>query len=68
MDVSSIDNKDAAEPGLCVLADQIVSAQPGLIPQTGGSLTANRLWGATIYTDHKSRYRYVHLMRNFTGE
>ena len=46
--------------------DQIVSAQPGLIPQMSGFLTNRRIWGCTIFCDHVSDFVYVHLMRDFT--
>ena len=36
------------EPGNCVSIDQIVSAQPGLIPQIPGYITNMRIWGATV--------------------
>ena len=48
--------------------DQIVSAQPGLIPQMSGFLTNRRIWGATTFCDHVSDFVYVHLMRDFTVE
>jgi hypothetical protein len=41
-------------PGKCVSMDQLVSAQPGLIPQMAGFLTYLRIWGATIFVDHFS--------------
>ena len=53
-------------PGDGVSVDQIVSAQPGLIPQMSGFLTSKRLWGATTFVDHGSDYVYVHLMRDLT--
>ena len=53
-------------PGDGVSIDQIVSAQPGLIPQMSGFLTSKRLWGATTFVDHVSDYVYVHLMRGLT--
>ena len=34
---------------------QIVSSQPGLIPQMSGFLTNQRLWGATTFVDHVKR-------------
>jgi hypothetical protein len=46
--------------------DQIVSAQPGLIPQMSGFLTSRRIWGCTTFYDHGSDFVYVHRMRNFT--
>ena len=44
--------------------DQLVSAQPGLIPQMAGFLTNLRIWGATICVDHYSDYVYVALMQD----
>ena len=46
--------------------DQIVSAQPGLIPQMSGFLTSRRIWGCTTFCDHVSDFVYVHLVRDFT--
>ena len=34
----------------------IVSAQPGLVPQMSGNLTASHITGATVFVDHVSRY------------
>ena len=34
--------------------DQMVSAQPGIIPQVTGDLTHARLWAATLFVDHYS--------------
>ena len=53
-------------PGDGVSVDQIVSAQPGLIPQMSGFLTSKRLWGATTFVDHVSDYVYVHIMQDLT--
>jgi len=49
-----------------VSVDQIVSAQPGLIPQISGFLTSRRIWGCTTFCDHVSDFVYVHLMRDYT--
>ena len=46
--------------------DQIVSAQPGLIPQMSGFLTNQRLWVAATFIDHVSDYVYVHLVRDLS--
>ena len=54
------------EPGDCVSIDQIVSAQPGLIPQIYGYLNNMRIWGATVSVDHVSEYTHVALMRDLT--
>ena len=48
--------------------DQIVSAQPGLIPQMSGFLTNRRIWGCNTFCDHVSDFVYVHLMQHFTVE
>jgi hypothetical protein len=53
-------------PGDGVPTNQIVSAQPGLIPQMSGLLTSRRIWGCTTFCDQVSDFVYVHLMRDFT--
>lgn len=55
-------------PGACTSLDQIVSAQPGLIPQMSGKLTILRVNSATVFVDHYSDLVYVYLMRNLTFE
>lgn len=62
----SIRKKEQTAPGDGVSIDQIISAQPGLIPQMSGFLTSQRLWGCTTFVDHVSDYVYVHLMRDMT--
>ena len=64
----SIQKKSETKPGDGVSVDQIVSAQPGLVPQMSGFLTHERIWGATTFVDHVTDYVYVHLMKNFTIE
>ncbi len=49
-----------------VSMNQIVSAQPGLIPQMSGFLTNCQIWGCTTFCDHISDFVYVHLMQDFT--
>ena len=46
--------------------NQIVSAQPGLIPQMSGFLTNLRIMGATVFVVHFSDHVYAYLMRNLT--
>ncbi|KAL7532041.1 hypothetical protein ACHAXR_004390 [Thalassiosira sp. AJA248-18] len=62
----SIRTKEQTAPTDGVSVDQIISAQPGLIPQMSGFLTSQRLWGCTTFVDHVSDYVYVHLMRDMT--
>jgi hypothetical protein len=62
----SICKAKEVEPGDGQSIDQIVSAQPGLIPQMSGFLTSERYFGATTIVDHVSDYVYVHLMKNLS--
>jgi len=62
----SIRKESDDAPGKCVSMDQLVSAQPGLIPQMAGFLTNLRIWGATVFVDHFSDYVYIALMRDLT--
>jgi len=49
-----------------VSVDQIVSAQPGLIPQMSGFLTNKQLWECTTFVDHVSNFVSVHFMIDLT--
>jgi hypothetical protein len=62
----SIRKESDNAPGKCISMDQLVSAQPGLIPQMAGFLTNLRIWGATIFVDHFLDLVYVALMRDLT--
>jgi hypothetical protein len=44
--------------------DQMVSVQPGLIPQMAGYLINICIWGATVFVDHFSDYVYVAIMHD----
>ena len=59
---------DITKPGQQVGTYQIVSAQPGLVPQEKGSMTRACIWGATVFVDHATRWVKVHLMQDTTGE
>eukprot|EP00956_Cyclotella_meneghiniana_P031729 scaffold84308_cov35-Cyclotella_meneghiniana.AAC.1 len=39
-------------PGDCIAVDQIVSAQPGIVPQDKGQMTRARIWGVTVFVDY----------------
>jgi hypothetical protein len=62
----SIQKPNQTKLGDGVSVNQIISAQPGLIPQMAGFLTSNQIWGCTTFVDHVSNYIYVHLMKDFT--
>jgi hypothetical protein len=46
--------------------DDLVSAQPGLIPQISGRLTSMRITGETVIVDHYLDHVYVYLMQNLS--
>lgn len=54
------------EPGARISMDQIVSAEPGLIPQMSGGLTNLWVTGAAVFVDHFSGHVFVCLMQNLT--
>ena len=61
---SHIRHSDDNIPGACVSSDQLVSAQPGLIPQISGRLTSSRIHCATLFVDHASSFVYSFLQRS----
>ena len=63
-----IRSKSETNPGDGVSVNQLVSAQPGLIPQMAGFLTNERIVGATVFVDHVTQYIYVHLMKGLTTD
>jgi hypothetical protein len=48
--------------------DQMVSTQVGFYAQMTGKLTNRRYRGATIFVDHYSRLRFVHLMQDLKSD
>ena len=66
--VSSLRKEDLARPGQCVGVDQMISAQPGLVPQEKGHMTRARIWASTIFIDYFTGFTYVALMRDLTAE
>jgi hypothetical protein len=63
-----IRKEDHDAPGKCVSTDQLISAQPGLVPQTGGSLTRDRIWAANIAVDHYTDIHKAVLLRSPSTE
>ncbi len=53
-------------PGKKASLDQMVSAQPGLIPQMSRRLTNLCIMATTIFIDHFSDHVYVYLMKVLT--
>ena len=65
---SPIRQKEHNYPGGGVSADQIISAQPGLVPQNAGKLTNKRITSVTVFVDHYSDFSYVVLMTECSGK
>ena len=53
-----------ATPGSLVCVDQLISSQPGLVPQSSGYLTASRIWACNIFYDVFSNFGCGYMMRN----
>jgi hypothetical protein len=58
----------ATKAGKCVSVDQMILMQVGFIAQLKRTLTRKRYAAATIFVDHYSRLKYVHLMTRLTSE
>jgi hypothetical protein len=54
----------ATKPGECVSIDQMTLTEVGFYAQMKGKLTKNRYRCATVFVDHYSRLRFVHLQIN----
>jgi hypothetical protein len=54
----------ATKPGQCVSVDQMTSMEVGFYAQTKGKLTTKQYRCATIFVDHYSCLRFVHLQIN----
>jgi hypothetical protein len=57
----------ATKPGECVSVDQMASTEVGFFAQMKGKLTKRRYRCATIFVDHFSHLRFVHLQINDTS-
>jgi hypothetical protein len=58
----------ATKPGECVSVNHMVSTQTGFFAQLKGKLTSKRYRAASIFVDHFSRLRFVHLMQDLLSE
>mgnify|MGYP000436230487 FL=1 len=57
-----------SKAGDTVGIDQLISAQPGLLPQDKGILTRARVWAATVFVDYVTGYIHVGLMTDQSGD
>ncbi len=58
----------ATKAGQCVSVDQLISTQVGFITQLKGTLTKKRYMAATVFVDHYSWLKYIHLMTKLTSK
>ena len=65
---SALRGDKITEPGETVGVDQLISAQPGLVPQDKGIMTRARIWAATVFVDYVTGYIHVGLMTDQSGE
>ena len=56
---SELRKEDLINPGQCVGVDQMISAQPGLIPQEKKNLTRARIWACTVFMDYYNGYVFA---------
>ncbi|KAL7464788.1 hypothetical protein ACHAXS_005121 [Conticribra weissflogii] len=66
--VSELRGPALSKPGQTIGADQLISAQPGLVPQEKGCLTRARIWAATVFVDYYTKFVHVSLMADQTAE
>jgi hypothetical protein len=55
-------------PGAGTSVDQLISHQPGLVPQQAGSLINDKINAVTFFVDHFSGYTFGHLMHSTSME
>ncbi len=58
----------ATKLGECVSVDHMVSTHMGYFAQLKGTLTKKRYRATSIFVDHFSRLRYVHLMQDLLSD
>ena len=66
--VSSLRGNDISKLGDTIGVDQLISAQPGLVPQEKGIMTRARIWAATVFIDYVTGYVNVGMMQDQSGE
>ena len=64
----SIRKKQDNFPGAKISTDQLVVAQPGLVPRISGRHTNERICGATGFLDHHTNYSYSILQTSLDGD
>ena len=67
-DASTLRGDKITKPGETIGVDQLISAQPGLVPQEKGMMTRARIWAATVFVDYVTGYIHVGLMTDQSGD
>jgi len=67
-EASTLRGEKPTEPGQTVGVDQLISAQPGLVPQSKGAMTRARIWAATVFVCYVTGYIHVGLMTDQSGD
>jgi hypothetical protein len=65
---STLRREDLSKPGGVVRMHQLISAQPGLVPQAEGSLTRVRIWAATVFIDYATDFVHMGLISDETDK
>lgn len=55
-------------PGTGTSIDQLISAQPGFVPQIRGKLTSAKITTITVFVDHYSDFTFVYLQKSASQE
>ena len=58
----------ATRPGQVVSVDQMISTQLGFVAQLKGKLTVQCYKAATVFVDHFSGLRYIHMMTSMSSD
>ena len=66
--LSTLCGDSITKPGESVGIDQLISAQPGLVPQEKGLMTRVKIWAATIYICYVTGYIHVGRMADQSGD
>jgi len=66
--VTALRGDRITKPGETVGVNQLISAQPGLVPQEKGIMTRARICAATVSVDYVTGYIHVGLMRDQSGD
>ena len=67
-EASTLRGEKITKPGETIGVDQLISAQPGLVPQEKGMMTRAQIWAATVFICYVTGYIHVGLMTDQSGD